>query len=211
MIAFIERQLWAPELRARLRVVSRDHIVLGGVLFTAAAVVAQMATQSIDFGVYGLRIAALDSNVHASIFGIASLVAQGAAAGAIAVRSIGSRRRGLWVLLSALVSALLAVRIFTSYGGVLLLPPVAVVFILLWQLTSDDPAPARAIVRGALILLAFSFLVHLVGPKIVTALGYGGNTWPYQVKGILKHSTEMAGWILVATGVAAAARVSASL
>ena len=58
-------------------------------------------------------------------------------------------------------------------------------------------------VRVGLFVLAFSFVAHVVGPRIVTHLGYGVGSWPYELKGILKHSTELAGWILVGTGVLA--------
>jgi nitrate/nitrite transporter NarK len=102
---------------------------------------------------------------------------------------------------AALMSALLVVRLTASYDTALLVPPVAVLFASLWKLTSDDEPAPRAVIRGALALLALSFLVHAVGPKTLTALGYSGNAWPYQLKGILKHTTEMAGWMLLASGL----------
>jgi hypothetical protein len=54
------------------------------------------------------------------------------------------------------------------------------------------------------LLLVFSFVVHAVGPSAVSALGGGG--WAHQLKGVLKHSAELGGWMLVATGVAAGCR-----
>ena len=63
---------------------------------------------------------------------------------------------------------------------------------------------AAAVERTGLGLLVVSFVVHAVGPSIVSALGGGG--WAYQLKGVLKHSAELGGWLLVATGVAAACR-----
>jgi hypothetical protein len=68
-------------------------------------------------------------------------------------------------------------------------------------LTTDDPARARNVVRVSLYLLTFSFVVHIVGLKIVHELGYGANTWPYEIKCLLKHSAELAGWFLLAAGV----------
>jgi hypothetical protein len=201
-----QNRLFAQAAEARPTVVSPDGSIVIGLLATIAAVLALIVTQSIDFSVYNLRIAALDSDVHASIFGVASLAAQGAAALAATARAARSERRTLWLVLATLLSALLVFRILSTYEGVLLLPPVAVIFVLLWDLTSDDPSRPRALVRGALVLLVFSFVVHAVGPRIVAALGDGVHTWPYQAKGILKHTTEMAGWMLVATGVVAGTR-----
>jgi len=165
----------------------------------------QVAVQLIDFGVYDLRIGALDSNLHTSVFGVASLAAQGAAALAAATRAASAEHRSGWIVAAALIAALLAVRMSVSYSTSRLLPFVAVAFGLLWLLAADEQQPARRLVQAGLSLLVFSFVVHAVGPHIVAALGYGGNSWPYQVKGVLKHSTELGGWMIVATGVARAA------
>jgi hypothetical protein len=164
-------------------------------------VVGQVLTQAIDFGFFQLRIGLLNSNNHASIFGVASLAAQALAALAAAGRSRASRRSTEWIVLAALTLLLLVARVGFSFRAVLLLGPVALLFVLVWYLTSDDPGPARAVVRAGLAALVFSYVVHVFGPHVVAALGYAGNTWPYQVKGMLKHSAELAGWLLVAIGV----------
>jgi hypothetical protein len=52
----------------------------------------------------------------------------------------------------------------------------------------------------------FSFAMHVIGPKMVTALGYDSTSWAYQVKGMLKHTTELVGWMFLAIGVAAGIR-----
>jgi len=182
-----------------------DWLVSGGLLLALVAVLMQVAVQLIDFGVYDLRIGALDSNLHTSVFGVASLAAQGAAALAAATRAASAEHRGGWIVATALIAALLAVRMSVSYSTSRLLPFVAVAFGLLWLLAADEQQPARRLVQAGLSLLVFSFVVHAVGPHIVAALGYGGNSWPYQVKGVLKHSTELGGWMIVATGVARAA------
>jgi uncharacterized membrane protein YfbV (UPF0208 family) len=182
-----------------------ESIVRGGLLLTLVVVIAQTTTQLVDFGLYGLRIGALNSNHHASVFGVASLLAQGAAALAAALRLTGSRRRGMWALVTALIAALLYARVSVAFSTTLLLVPVIALFALLWRATADDRAPARTALRAGLCLLVCSFAVHVVGPEIVSALGYTGNSWPYQVKGVLKHGGELGGWILVATGLLAGA------
>lgn len=173
-----------------------------GVGLVLAAVAGQILAQAIDFGFFQLRIGWLDSDSHASLFGVASLVAQALAAVAAAARSRRSRRSTAWMILAALTTLLLVVRVGVSFRAALLLGPVAVLFVLVWYLTSDDPRPARALVRWGLAALVFSYAVHAFGPHIVASLGYGGNTWPYQVKGMLKHSGELCGWMLLALGIA---------
>jgi uncharacterized membrane protein YfbV (UPF0208 family) len=185
------------------------RVIRAGLLLTLAAVIAQAAAQSIDFGVYSLRVTALDSNVHGSIFGVISIVAQGATAVAMVVRARTASQPRVWALLAAVVGALTVVRIVTSYNAAVLIVPVAVVFVLVWQLTADDPVEARMVVRAGLLLLVFSFVVHAVGPKLVTALGYSVNSWPYEIKSMLKHGSEMAGWMLLAVGLVAPVRLSA--
>jgi hypothetical protein len=172
-----------------------------GIVLTLVVVVGQILTQAIDFGLFQLRIGVLNSNNHASIFGVASMAAQALAALAAAGRSRESRWPTGWIVLAALTGLLLVIRAGFSFHAVLLLGPVAMLFVLVWYLTSNDPRPARALVRAGLAALAFSYFVHVFGPHVVAALGYAGNTWPYQVKGMLKHSAELAGWLLVAIGV----------
>jgi len=176
-------------------------VLVAGVALALVAFVAQVVAQIVDFTVYDLRIGALNSNVDSSVFGRLSLAAELAMACTAAFRGFESEHRGRWLVLAAISGALVAVR--AAYPGTALAvaAPVAVVFILVWSLTSIDPERARTIVRVALFLLAFSFLVHVVGLKIVNSLGYHGNSWPYQVKSLLKHGSELAGWTLLATGI----------
>jgi hypothetical protein len=181
-------------------------VLVAGVALALAAVVALIVTQIIDFGVYDLRIGALNSDVHSSVFGLLSLAAELAMACAAAWRGFESEQRGRWLVLAAISAALVAVRAAFPGSAAAFAVPVGVVFILVWSLTSSDPERARTITRVALFLLAFSFVVHVVGPKIVHSLGYGGNSWAWQIKGLVKHTAELAGWILLATGILGGAR-----
>ncbi|HET6865169.1 MAG TPA: hypothetical protein VFH80_04565 [Solirubrobacteraceae bacterium] len=181
-------------------------MLVAGIALALVALAAQVAAQIIDFTVYDLRIGALNSNVDSSVFGVVSLAAEIAMACAAAWRGLESEHRGRWLVLAAIAAALVVVRAAMPGSAVTVAAPVAVVFILVWSLTSNDPSRARTIVRVALFLLAFSFVVHIVGLKIVNSLGYDGNSWPYQVKSLLKHGSELAGWILLATGILGGAR-----
>jgi predicted membrane protein len=180
-----------------------ERLVFAGLLLILATVIAQATAQAVDYGVYGLRIGALDSNLHDSVFGIASLLAQAGAVGTALAYARRESRRTAWLLLAALVAVLLVLRIGVSYSAAPLVPPTAAVFALYWWLTGDTARLARRLVIAGLVLLAFSFLVHAVGATVVTGLGYDARSWAWQVKGILKHCTELAGWALLATGTAA--------
>jgi hypothetical protein len=193
------------QAQERVPVARVESFVTAGLLLTLLVVVAQVTTQLIDFGVYDLRLGALDSNRHASVFGVASLLAQGSAAVAAAALSSSQPNGRYWALLALLIGGLLAVRVSTSFSTTPLLPFVGVIFVALWYLSAELPARAARTIRLGLYLLVFSFAVHVFGPKVVSALGDGSSSWPYQLKGVLKHGTELAGWMLVTIGIASTA------
>jgi hypothetical protein len=166
-------------------------------------VAAQTVAQLLDFAVFDLRIAALNSNRHASVFGALSLAANGAAAIAAARWGAWSGPRQAWSAGAALIAAVFALRIsdLGSGGAVrfaLLLPLVASLLVIVWRLTVDARGNIRAAVRVSLGLLVLSYIAHVVGPAIVTGLGYTGDSWAYQIKGVVKHGCELGGWTLLA-------------
>jgi hypothetical protein len=180
-----------------------DRVLAVAVRLAVVATVVQVVTQVIDFGAFDLSIVPFNSDIHLSIFGILSLIAQGAAVAALASRCRLPARRGGWLALGALVLVLLAVRVAHPDDPIVLLAPVAIAFVLFWHLTSGDDPRARAVVRVGLMLLAVSFVIH-IGPKLIGSLAYGYGTWPYEIKSLAKHTTELAGWILISAGVVAA-------
>jgi hypothetical protein len=193
---------------ARRGVAQSANIIATGLLVTAMMVVAQAASQLIDFLFFDLRLRAIDSNHHASVFGAASLLAQASAGAAIAVRVASSERRMRWVFVAGLVGALLIIRTFIRHQATtaMLLLPLAAVFFSVGWLTLRDPANVRSVVWGALFLLMCSFALHTIGPQAERNQGHRhDHTVAYQLAGIVKHGTELAGWMLLATGMAAAA------
>lgn len=179
------------------------RVIVAGLLLMAAMVALQAVTQAIDFSVFHLRIRAFNSDKHDSVFGVASLLAQMAVAAASGWRSSRvERHRGAWLALGALVAGLVLVRGLTHFNAAALAVPLACVFCLVCWLTWRDPAGARAIVWAGIIVLATSLLLHKVGlaADSSTASDY---TWAYQITGMVKHGAELAGWMLLATGIAA--------
>jgi hypothetical protein len=182
-----------------------------GLLLTAVAVLAQTASQWIDFRVYYLNIAVLDSNRHASIFGVLSILAQAVAAVAIGLHAATTRRMaGLFVaaLIGVLVvpRALLAyVPSFQRYDVPILLVPLTFALVVLCISTFRDGRRVRFMVWASLALLGCSFVLHAVGPQAddVTRQWTAAYTWSFQLTGMLKHSAELGGWMLLATAMAA--------
>ena len=94
----------------------------------------------------------------------------------------------------------------SPFNAAALAVPLACVFGLLCWLTWRDPGAARGVVWAGLVLLATSLLLHKVG-LAADASAATDYTWAYQITGMVKHGAELAGWMLVATGIAAAIEV----
>ena len=182
------------------------RVIVIGLLVTVALVTLQAISQVVDFKVFNLRVRALNSDKHDSLFGLVSLLAQaGVAAASVWRGNRVERRRRWWFALGALIAALVIIRGLITFNAKALAVPLACVFLLLCWLTWRDPRPARALVWAGLILMATSLLLHKVGLSAddSTASDY---TWAYQITSMIKHGAELAGWMLLATGIIAGLR-----
>jgi hypothetical protein len=59
----------------------------------------------------------------------------------------------------------------------------------------------EAVIAAGLLTLFASLAIHVLGPHVVHALGWGVDSWAYQVKVGLKEGTELGGWVLVVPGL----------
>jgi hypothetical protein len=179
------------------------RIIVIGLLGTFALVVLQVAAQAIDFAVFDLEIRGINSDTHHSLFGIASLLAQMAVATACLWRGsrIG-RERGAWFVLGALVGCLVIIRGLATFNATTLVAPLMCLFALACWLTWRDRLAVRTVVWAGLLLMAASFLLHKVG-LAADGSAASQHTWPYQITSMVKHGAELAGWLLLATGIAA--------
>lgn len=195
---------YLPALSAPAAASGQDtvrRIIVAGLLAAAAMVALHAVTQVIDFSVFDLRIRAFNADKRDSVFGLASLLAQLATATACWWRGhCLEQHRRVWFALAVLVAVLVFVRGLTSFNAVALALPLACVFVLLCFLTWRDQTAARAAVWAGLVLMVTSLVLHKVGlaADASTASDY---TWAYQITGIVKHSAELAGWMLVTTGI----------
>jgi len=170
-------------------------------LAAAPVALAASTAQLVDFGLYDQRLRPWHMMTHNSVFGVVSLAALGVAVlAALATAIQDDERRVQFACLSGLLGLLLALRIAQPPHVLLLALPVSVAALgLLW--TAAAAGTARRVMRDGCIVLALAFLVHGVGAAIVSWLGLGPETWGYQLKALVKHSGELAGWLLVAAAL----------
>jgi hypothetical protein len=188
-----------------------NRILVVGLLLALATVCAQTTAHLIDFGVYGLRLRALDSGLDTSIFAWVADAALGAA-GVGAVLIAVTTRRAAPALLAALLFALFV----ASLGGLrdrephallLLAPLVAAILLLLWRESLQAPQRAGRFLRAGAVLLVVSFCLHVLGPSLLTRFGVRPASWPFEIKVALKQGSEIAGWMITATGFAAVSQI----
>jgi hypothetical protein len=169
-----------------------------------------MATHLVDFGADDLRIKLLDSAYEWSW---SHLVATAAFAAGAALGLIGAHRatehRGAWRLTGVMFALLFADNVtrlhdhFASWP-VVYAPLLATLMLSIAVVAWDTDQ--RRIVIGALTLLIASLAIHVLGPHAVRALGWGPDSWAYQVKVGLKEGSELAGWVLLLPPLARLAR-----
>jgi hypothetical protein len=177
-----------------------------GICLAAVVVAAQVSAHLFDFWALHLRSVLLDSASEHGLFVRLGGVAMLATAGA----TLAHRRSSRLAIPLAFVTAwlfadsLLGLHEHVPHWKLVYAPLFGAIAACYWLLSAPlAPAPRR-LVRGALALLVLSAAIHVLGPPALAALGWGPSAWEYQVKIALKEATEIAGWILLASGVAAA-------
>lgn len=172
---------------------------------------AAACAQVVDYAVWRNAVRALDMNTHASVFGVVSLFALAIACGAsirlAATRASGVGRWGVagLSLLPALLVVVLGLRVVhPTRVNVLSLPFVVAAFAVLWWDAGAPRVDAGLVIRWGCALLAGSYLARVLGPSGYSAGGYVATSWPGQLTLVVQHSSELAGWIVVAIGLLAA-------
>jgi hypothetical protein len=185
----------------RQQLFSRDDLLAGSIWAAVVLSVGNVVAQLIDYRVLDLRYEFLNSNTHASIFGVVSLLACAmAVAASFAVARKAGRLEALALPLA--LAVLLVLRVGRPpHFLVLAIPFTAIALVMLWREGSREE---RTIIRAGCGLLVLSFAIHaLEGPASLDA-----RTAQYQVWYLVKHDAELSGWILVAGGLASFARRS---
>jgi hypothetical protein len=178
-------------------------------LFAAVALSAVVVTNLLNFGAK-LRYPALSA-------GSASSWSHQADAAALALGAAiclggayrSAQRRAAWAGVAGIlafffideVSSLHAQIDQLSYGKLAYAPLLLVLVACLSRLAIG--APHIAYLRTGLAMLLTSYLIHVLGPHLVSSFGWGSDSWPYQVRDGLKEGTELAG-LLLAVGALSA-------
>jgi hypothetical protein len=179
-----------------------DRLVAVGILGTIALVVAGTAAQLTNYA-FALHIAALDSSSDGGAFGVVGDLAVASAALAAWIVLARARPRRLAIVVLPVLLTFLAVDKALHlhnqiadwpayYVPVLLATLAAVVFV-----GQQLPARSRGLIAVGLALLATSFLIHLAGQTMLDKLGVAGDGWAPQLKAVIKHGAEVAGWLVL--------------
>jgi hypothetical protein len=204
--------------------IGADRFTRLGVLVTIVVVVAGSAAELINYAFFGQRIQALDAASDGGVFGAVGDIA--IAAAAVSAWILAARVRSVRsAVLAGLLTFLAADHVtdlhdHISHWLAFYLPVLVATFAGLAAVAlgrsgrlqfrndrgTDRPSTDHLIATG-LLLLAFSFLAHLSGERLLLELRAASPTGlAYQIKAVVKHGTEAAGWLLIALGLLRLAR-----
>jgi hypothetical protein len=173
--------------------------------YAAGACALVLTTNLIDFGADNEHARLFDAAAEWSWSHILATAAfgAGALAGALGARSRTPRRRA-WQAIGALFGVLFVDNVTRLHAHIGVWPAVYAPILIglslaLWNAARDTDE--SIVVVAGLATLFTSLGIHVLGPHVVHALGWGTDSWAYQVKVGLKEGTELAGWVLVVPGL----------
>jgi hypothetical protein len=192
-----------------------------GVIVTIVVVLAGSAAQLINYGFLDQRFPALDPGSDGGVFGAIGDIALAAAAVSAWVLAARLRSaRSVAVTLAGLLTFLAADKVTRLHDHIphwlaFYLPVLVASFICLMAIARDfsgrpqvhaDRGAGRHVVDrligAGLVLLTFSFFLHVFGKRLLLDLGLSDTAGlAYQIKAVVKHGTEVAGWLLIALGL----------
>lgn len=88
-------------------------------------------------------------------------------------------------------------------GMLVLLPLMAVAFVVLWRLSGGEAGRVRGQIRLGLGLLVTATLLEAVVSTLIRHGGWRGTDLPMVLEVVIEEGAELGGWILIVTGVAA--------
>jgi hypothetical protein len=183
---------------------------LVGISAAGLAFALTLATHLIDFGVYHLRVGALNSGYEWSFSHVAATLAFATGSVVCIVAAAhASEHRLSWAAAGTLFACLLVDNLLRLHEHVGAWPAFyAPVFVGLSIaiLSVGRGTDVAALLYAGLGLLVCSLGIHIVGPTIVRSLGFEPTGWAYQIKVAVKEGTELAGWVLLVPALARLAR-----
>lgn len=184
----------------------RDRFLPAAIAATAAVVAAGTAAQLVDHGLQ-LESPWLNSSGDGGLFGGVGDVALVLAA--LAAAALAMRTRPLPATLAVLPVALVVLafdktlRIHDDIANWRLyyLPLLVLAFAALLDVGRRLDSRSLTLMSAGVALLCLAFGIHAVGDAVMDRVGVAGDSWGYQVKTVTKHGAEVAGWLLIATGL----------
>jgi hypothetical protein len=186
-----------PEGTAALR-----RPVAVGILATSGIVLAGTAAQLINYG-FALDVPALDSSTDGGVFGvIGDLALASAALAAWVVLARARVRHTATVALPLLLTFLALDKVLRLHDEIsnwpqYYVPVLLATFAAVMLVGSRFSAPCRRLMVVALALLSVSFFIHVTGESVLDKLGLAGDGWARELKAVVKHGAEVAGWLMV--------------
>jgi hypothetical protein len=201
--------------------IGTNRLTTFGVILTIAVVLAGSAAELINYGFFNLRFPGLDPGSDGGVFGAIGDVALAAAAVSAWVLAARVRSaRSVAVALASLLTFLATDKVARIHDHIphwlaFYLPVLVASFICLVAIARAlSGRPQVHLDRGAgrlamdrligagLLLLVFSFFLHVFGKRLLLDLGLSDTAGlAYQIKAVVKHGTEVAGWLLVTLGL----------
>jgi hypothetical protein len=183
------------------------RINLVGLWLAAAVAAALVITHLINAWALDRDVGILDAGSGGSVLERVGTVAIALAAANAAVWALWRESvvpHGVVAVLLTLVCIDDALGLHEDLGGWKLayLPILGAVFILLWMHASSHTG-AGFLIHLGLVLLAFSFVYGELAERTSTRYNWERGDVGYELKIVGKDATEVAGWVLIASGLTA--------
>jgi hypothetical protein len=192
--------------------VKTDRLIAVGIAGTTGIVLAGTAAQLIGYGLFHGRVPALDSASDGGLFGLVGNISIAAATLAAWIVLLRVRPRSIaMVALPPLLSFLTIDRILRLHDHIpswllFYLPVLAGTSVAIVATARRLSPRCLQLTAIALVLLVGSFLIHEYGEWLLFHLGGSTTGWMYEAKAVVKHGLEVAGWFLIALGLAVGLR-----
>ena len=189
-----------------------DRLIKAGIVAVTAVVLAGTAAQLIGYGPFHGRVPALDSASDGGLFGLVGDISIATAAVAawtvlVRVRPLSVATVALPPLLSFLtVDKLVRLHDHIPHWLLFYLPVLAATFVAVAVVARRLSPRCLRLTAIGLVLLIGSFGLHQYGEWLLHQLGGSDSGWMFQVKAVVKHGLEVAGWFVIALGLAVGLR-----
>jgi hypothetical protein len=180
----------------------QDRLVQAGLAATLIVVLAGAAAQLADYG-FHLGPGPLDSSTDGGVFGVVGDLALASAALA-AWGTLGRARAPthavaiLAVLLTFLaIDKALSLHDHIPDWPAYYVPVLVAALVALVVVARELSRRSLRLMASGLVLLGAAFILHFTGETLLDKLHASHSGWAAEMKAVLKHGAELAGWLIV--------------